>query len=104
MLGGSGGSAVMFEGLTNELNNSCSVSGADGATGMTVRTVSGDTALRNNSGTLQDNLKLATGANNLAYNQGAGTILAGALLDLGCSGVLQNDGGLQAVLTLPKNC
>lgn len=103
MLGGSGGSAVMFEGLTNELNNSGSVSGADGATGMTVRTVSGDTALRN-SGTLQGNLKLATGANNLVYNQGAGTILAGALLDLGCSGVLQNDGGLQAVLTLPKNC
>jgi uncharacterized protein YhjY with autotransporter beta-barrel domain len=95
--GGSGGSAVAFDGPSNELNNSGSVSTLDGVNGMAVHSLSGDTTVRN-SGTLQGNLKLALGGNNLAHNLSTGSMITGASLDLGGTGLLQNDGVMQSGL------
>ncbi|MPS50105.1 autotransporter outer membrane beta-barrel domain-containing protein [Alcaligenaceae bacterium SAGV3] len=93
VVGGAGGSALEFEGPTNELNNSGSVGSVDGADGAAVRTISGDTTI-NNSGTLQGNIHLARDGSNLVHNLGTGTLVAGSTLDLGDGGLLRNDGTL----------
>ncbi|VCU70690.1 Autotransporter beta-domain protein [Pigmentiphaga humi] len=93
VVGGTGGSALEFEGPTNELNNSGSVGSIDGADGAAVRTISGDTTV-NNSGALQGNIHLAKDGSNLVHNLGTGTLVAGSTLDLGDTGLLRNDGVL----------
>jgi uncharacterized protein with beta-barrel porin domain len=92
--GGAGASALEFEGPTNELHNNGMVGSADGAAGLAVQTLSGDTMVRN-GGTLQGNVRLADQGNNLLHNLAGGTLLAGDLLHLGGAGVLRNEGAIQ---------
>jgi outer membrane autotransporter protein len=91
--GGAGGSAVEFEGPTNQLDNHGSVGSTDGADGMAVRTLSGDTTITN-GGRMQGNVALAQGGDNLLHNVGTGTLIAGSSLDLGARGLLRNEGVL----------
>ena len=94
VVGGVGGAALEFEGPTNELHNSGEVSTVDGAAGMAVRTLGGDTLVKN-AGTMRGNFALAQGGVNLLHNLESGTILAGASIDL-AGGLLQNDGLLKS--------
>ncbi|OZI74495.1 autotransporter outer membrane beta-barrel domain-containing protein [Bordetella genomosp. 12] len=94
LIGGSGGSAVDFEGPTNQLNNRGNLANIDGAEGLAVRTLSGDTTV-SNAGTLQGNVQLAQGASNLLHNLAGGVIVAGSAIDLG-GGLLRNEGVLKS--------
>ena len=94
LTGGPGGSAAIFDSPSNELDNSGTLQTFDGATGLTISSLSGDTTV-SNGGLLLGSVGLAAGGNNVLHNLSGGTILAGPSLDLGGTGVLQNDGVLQ---------
>lgn len=94
VIGGAGGVGALFDGPINVLNNSGSLSTADGVTGLALQGRSGDMTA-NNSGTLFGNIQLAAGGTNVVNNLSGGTILAGPLLDLG-GGTLNNAGVLQS--------
>lgn len=94
VIGGAGGAALEFEGPTNELYNSGNVATVDGAAGMAVRTLSGDTTVKN-SGMLLGSIHLDHTGNNLVHNLEQGTLAAGSVIDLGKGGQLRNDGLLQ---------
>ena len=98
VVGGAGGVGVLMNSPTNVLNNSGQISTADGATGMAVQATAGDTTI-SNGGQLQSSMQLAAGGNNLLHNLVGGSVLAGPALDLGGTGVLQNDGTLASAST-----
>ncbi|AJD47440.1 putative outer membrane autotransporter barrel domain-containing protein [Isoalcanivorax pacificus W11-5] len=88
--GGEGGSAVYFDAGRNELHNSGTLSTMDGAAGLVVHSIGGDTRINNEaSGVLHGAIRLAADGNNLLHN--LGTVLAGTEIDLG-DGVFRNEG------------
>jgi hypothetical protein len=92
--GGHGGAAVRFtDGANNLLENHATVITADDLAGMTVAGGTGNEAIEN-YGTFGGQFNLGGGTNSF-YNHTTGTILAGALLDMGSSAIaLHNDGTL----------
>src|SRR5690606_13902760 len=88
--GGEGGSAVYFDAGRNELHNSGTLSTMDGAAGLVVHSIGGDTRINNDvNGVLHGAIRLAADGNNLLHN--LGTVLAGTEIDLG-DGVFRNEG------------
>jgi len=94
LIGGVGGAAVVFDSPINVLNNRGNVGTVDGAIGLAVQSISGDTTI-SNEGRMLGSFQLFAGGTNSVRNTTTGTLFAGPTLDLG-GGVLQNDGILQS--------
>src|SRR5690606_32563886 len=95
VVGGQGGSAVYFQAGRNELRNRGFLATADGAEGLVIHSLDGDTRLYNEAGgILFGSVRLHQDGANLLHNALGGTVLAGAEIDLGTGGLLRNEGML----------